>query len=324
MLTAKELEKKIRREAELQWKRILAYYMMEAYVTKAQAQAEAELRNAFLATSRYVEEHGLLNRLLERKGDGPSPAELLAEIGKIEPPDSPLGELWTEMQKAPPSEEKLNKALTRVIVEEPPRMIEAAQKEQERRTEWERSHAKEIEAAGDFELVDEEKLRYEERLAKKMALFQVILPPEVYKELEQETSERAAAAGAAAREEGEKFLARMAKDPAVKATGSGLMYKVIKEGTGKKPKATDKVYCHYEGTFPNGQIFDSSYKRGEPAVFGLNQVIKGWTEGLQLMAEGAKYELYLPYHLAYGENGAGGAIPPYSALKFVVELLEVL
>ena len=145
-----------------------------------------------------------------------------------------------------------------------------------------------------------------------------------YKELEQETSERAAAAGAAAKEEGEKFLAAMAKDPAVKATGSGLMYKVLKEGTGKKPSATSQVKCHYEGTFPNGQIFDSSYKRGEPAVFGLNQVIKGWTEGLQLMAEGAKYELYLPYNLAYGEHGAGNAIPPYSALKFVVELIEVL
>ena len=145
-----------------------------------------------------------------------------------------------------------------------------------------------------------------------------------YKELEDEASERAAVAGAAAKEEGEKFLAQMAKDPEVKATGSGLMYKVIKEGTGKKPKATDKVYCHYEGTFPNGQVFDSSYKRGEPAVFGLNQVIKGWTEGLQLMAEGAKYELYLPYNLAYGEHGAGNAIPPYSALKFVVELIEVL
>ena len=145
-----------------------------------------------------------------------------------------------------------------------------------------------------------------------------------YKELEDEASERAAVAGAAAKEEGEKFLAQMAKDPQVKATGSGLMYKVIKEGTGKKPKATDKVYCHYEGTFPNGQVFDSSYKRGEPIEFGLNQVIKGWTEGLQLMAEGAKYELYLPYNLAYGEHGAGNAIPPYSALKFVVELIEVL
>ena len=143
-----------------------------------------------------------------------------------------------------------------------------------------------------------------------------------YNDLENEAKERNTAAGAAAKSEGEKFLADMAKDPAVKATKSGLMYKVIKEGTGRKPKATDKVYCHYEGTFPNGQIFDSSYKRGEPIEFGLNQVIKGWTEGLQLMSEGAKYELYLPYHLAYGENGTGG-IPPYSALKFVVELIEV-
>ena len=129
-------------------------------------------------------------------------------------------------------------------------------------------------------------------------------------------------AGAAAKAEGEKFLAQMAKDPQVKATGSGLMYKVIKEGTGKKPKATDKVYCHYEGSFPDGKVFDSSYKRGEPIEFGLNQVIKGWTEGLQLMSEGAKYELYLPYHLAYGESGTHG-IPPCSALKFVVELIEV-
>ncbi len=143
-----------------------------------------------------------------------------------------------------------------------------------------------------------------------------------YKALEDESKERAAVAGAAAKEEGEKFLAQMARDASVKATGSGLMYKVIKEGTGRKPKATDKVYCHYEGSFPNGQVFDSSYKRGEPIEFGLNQVIKGWTEGLQLMSEGAKYELYLPYHLAYGESGTHG-IPPCSALKFVVELIEV-
>ena len=145
-----------------------------------------------------------------------------------------------------------------------------------------------------------------------------------YAEMEAEQQERAADAGAAAKEEGEKFLAKAARDPEVRATKSGLMYKVIQEGTGRKPKATDQVRCHYEGTFPDGQVFDSSYKRGEPAVFGLNQVIKGWTEGLQLMAEGAKYELYLPYQLAYGEHGAGSAIPPYSALKFVVELLEVL
>ena len=143
-----------------------------------------------------------------------------------------------------------------------------------------------------------------------------------YKELEEETSERAAAAGAAAKAEGEKFLARMARDPEVKATGSGLMYKVIRDGTGRKPKATDKVYCHYEGSFPDGSVFDSSYRRGEPIEFGLDQVIKGWTEGLQLMGEGAKYELYLPYHLAYGESGTSG-IPPCSALKFVVELIEV-
>ena len=95
-----------------------------------------------------------------------------------------------------------------------------------------------------------------------------------YKEMEEEATERAAVAGAAAKEEGEKFLAKAARDPEVRATGSGLMYKVLKEGTGKKPKATSQVKCHYEGTFPNGQIFDSSYKRGEPAVFGLNQVIK--------------------------------------------------
>ncbi len=145
-----------------------------------------------------------------------------------------------------------------------------------------------------------------------------------YKEMEEEANERAAVAGAAAKEEGEKFLASVMKDPQVRSTKSGLLYKVLQEGNGKKPSATSQVRCHYEGTFPDGQIFDSSYKRGEPAVFGLNQVIKGWTEGLQLMAEGAKYELYLPYNLAYGEHGAGSAIPPYSALKFVVELLEVL
>lgn len=145
-----------------------------------------------------------------------------------------------------------------------------------------------------------------------------------YKELEDEQAERASAAGEAARKEGEKFLAQAARDPEVKATRSGLMYKVINEGSGKRPSPNSQVRCHYEGTFPDGSIFDSSYKRGEPAVFGLDQVIKGWTEGLQLMREGSKYELYLPYNLAYGEQGAGGAIPPYSALKFVVELLEVL
>ena len=141
---------------------------------------------------------------------------------------------------------------------------------------------------------------------------------------EEKINKERMAQGKVHKEAGEKYLAENGKKADVVTLPSGLQYQVLREGNGKKPKATDSVKCHYEGTFPNGQIFDSSYKRGEPAVFGLNQVIKGWTEGLQLMAEGAKYELYLPYNLAYGEHGAGNAIPPYSALKFVVELIEVL
>ncbi len=129
---------------------------------------------------------------------------------------------------------------------------------------------------------------------------------------------------ATVRQEGEEFLAENVKKDGVKVLKSGLQYKVITEGTGKKPKATDKVKCHYEGKFLNGSKFDSSYDRNEPAVFGLNQVIAGWTEGLQLMSEGSKYELYIPYTLGYGETGAPGAIPPYSTLIFTVELLEVL
>lgn len=132
------------------------------------------------------------------------------------------------------------------------------------------------------------------------------------------------AMGAAMRQEGEEYLAANAKKEGVKVTPSGLQYKVVKEGTGRKPKASDKVKCHYCGTFVNGSKFDSSYDRNEPAVFGLNQVIPGWTEGLQLMSEGAKYEFYIPYKLGYGEHGAPGAIPPYSTLIFTVELLEVL
>lgn len=132
------------------------------------------------------------------------------------------------------------------------------------------------------------------------------------------------AMGAAMRQEGEEYLAANAKKEGVRVTPSGLQYKVVREGTGRKPKASDKVKCHYCGTFVNGSKFDSSYDRNEPAVFGLNQVIPGWTEGLQLMSEGAKYEFYIPYKLGYGEHGAPGAIPPYSALIFTVELLEVL
>lgn len=130
--------------------------------------------------------------------------------------------------------------------------------------------------------------------------------------------------GKAVREDGERFLAENAKKEGVAVLPSGLQYTVIKEGNGAKPLATDRVKCHYEGTLPNGTIFDSSYKRGEPAVFPLNGVIAGWTEGVQLMNEGAKYRFFIPYHLAYGERGAGQAIPPYAALVFDVELIEVV
>lgn len=127
----------------------------------------------------------------------------------------------------------------------------------------------------------------------------------------------------AAKTEGENFLAENAKKPGVKTLPSGLQYQVLREGNGKKPTATDQVECHYEGTLINGQVFDSSYRRGETATFGLNQVIKGWTEGLQLMQEGAKYRFFIPYNLAYGEQGAGQSIPPYAALIFDVELIKV-
>ena len=127
----------------------------------------------------------------------------------------------------------------------------------------------------------------------------------------------------AAKAEGENFLAENAKKPGVKTLPSGLQYEVLREGNGRTPTATDQVECHYEGTLINGQVFDSSYRRGETATFGLNQVIKGWTEGLQLMQEGAKYRFFIPYNLAYGEQGAGQAIPPYAALIFDVELIKV-
>lgn len=125
------------------------------------------------------------------------------------------------------------------------------------------------------------------------------------------------------REEGERFLAENAKKEGVIVLPSGLQYTVLTEGTGAQPKATDRVKCHYEGTLTNGQVFDSSYRRGEPAVFPLNGVIAGWTEGVQLMKEGAKYRFFIPYNLAYGERGAGQAIPPYAALVFDVELISI-
>lgn len=123
--------------------------------------------------------------------------------------------------------------------------------------------------------------------------------------------------------EGEKFLADNKKKAGIKTTASGLQYKVITAGTGKTPKATDTVKTHYRGTLINGTEFDSSYKRGEPAEFPVNGVIKGWTEALQLMKEGAKWQLFIPSELAYGERGAGKDIGPNSTLIFDIELLSV-
>ena len=142
---------------------------------------------------------------------------------------------------------------------------------------------------------------------------------------EQEAKQQAAAAeaGKAAKAAGEAFLAENAKKDGVVTLPSGLQYQVLKEGNGKKPSATDQVVCHYEGTLIDGTVFDSSYKRNKPATFGLNQVIAGWTEGVQLMSEGAKYRFFIPYNLAYGERGAGAQIPPFAALVFDVELIQV-
>jgi FKBP-type peptidyl-prolyl cis-trans isomerase FklB len=130
--------------------------------------------------------------------------------------------------------------------------------------------------------------------------------------------------GKAAKEEGEKYLKENAKKEGVITTPSGLQYQVLKEGNGKKPTAKDSVKCHYEGFLIDGTVFDSSVQRGEPAVFGLQQVIAGWTEGLQLMSEGGKYRFFIPYRLAYGEGGAGAMIPPFATLIFDVELIEVM
>ena len=142
---------------------------------------------------------------------------------------------------------------------------------------------------------------------------------------EQEVKQQAAAAeaGKAAKAEGEAFLAENGKKEGIVTLPSGLQYQVLKEGNGKKPSATDQVVCHYEGTLIDGTVFDSSYQRNQPATFGLNQVIPGWIEGVQLMQEGAKYRFFIPYKLAYGERGAGAQIPPFATLVFDVELIEV-
>jgi FKBP-type peptidyl-prolyl cis-trans isomerase FklB len=151
-----------------------------------------------------------------------------------------------------------------------------------------------------------------------------ITPEEAQKMINDYLTELQQKAEKLAREEGDKFLAENRKNENVKVTASGLQYVVEKEGTGATPAATDEVTVHYTGRLLNGQVFDSSVNRGEPATFPLNRVIPGWTEGVQLMKEGAKYTFFIPSDLAYGPQGIPNVIPPHSTLIFDVELIKVL
>lgn len=160
---------------------------------------------------------------------------------------------------------------------------------------------------------DKKRALSEEQMKKVLESYQKKRQEEMVKEIEAKAKTN--------KEAGAKFLADNAKKDGVQTTASGLQYKVITQGTGAKPKATDTVVVHYEGKLLDGKVFDSSYERGAPVEFPLNQVIKGWTEGLQLMPKGSKYELYIPSDLAYGEAG-NPAIEPNSVLIFTVELLD--
>jgi len=144
------------------------------------------------------------------------------------------------------------------------------------------------------------------------------------KVVQEKASSKAKVEGEKNLKEAKDFLAKNAKKAGVKTTPSGLQYEVITAGDGATPKATDKVRTHYKGTLLSGEVFDSSYDRGEPAEFPVNGVIKGWTEALQLMKVGSKWKLYVPLELGYGERGAGGAIGPNAALVFEVELLGIV
>jgi FKBP-type peptidyl-prolyl cis-trans isomerase len=145
----------------------------------------------------------------------------------------------------------------------------------------------------------------------------------VQAEVRQKMEEARKTAGAANKKEGDAFLAANKAKAGVVALPSGLQYKVLQQGTGPKPAATDSVVCNYRGTLIDGKEFDSSYKRGEPATFPVNGVIKGWTEALQLMPVGSKWQLFVPAELAYGDRGAGADIGPDSTLIFEVELISI-
>jgi FKBP-type peptidyl-prolyl cis-trans isomerase FklB len=143
---------------------------------------------------------------------------------------------------------------------------------------------------------------------------------EIQGRLQAEEAEKAKTMAA----DGEAYLAENAKRDEITVTASGLQYEILTEGSGAKPSATDTVRTHYHGTLIDGTVFDSSVQRGQPAEFPVNGVIAGWTEALQLMPTGSKWRLHIPYNLAYGERGAGGAIGPYAALVFEVELLDIV
>jgi len=146
---------------------------------------------------------------------------------------------------------------------------------------------------------------------------------EVQMQLRKQQEEKAKQLGEANKKEGETFLAANKSKPDVVTLPSGLQYKILQAGTGAKPTATDTVVCNYKGTLISGTEFDSSYKRGQPASFAVNGVIKGWTEALQLMPVGSKWQLFIPSDLAYGERGAGADIGPNATLIFEVELLSI-
>ncbi len=145
----------------------------------------------------------------------------------------------------------------------------------------------------------------------------------IYKEIKDKKEGKTKEMAAANLEKGKKFLEENKKKPGIKVTDSGLQYEILEAGEGKKPALTDKVKCNYKGTLIDGTVFDSSYDRGKPATFGVNQVIKGWTEALQMMPVGSKWRLYIPSELAYGERGAGKDIGPNEVLIFDIELLGI-
>ena len=145
-----------------------------------------------------------------------------------------------------------------------------------------------------------------------------------FEEMHQIMADKEAEKGKLAAAAGEAFLAENAKKTGVMITASGLQYEILTEGQGDMPSATSRVSTHYHGTLIDGTVFDSSVERGQPAQFPVNRVIAGWTEALQMMPVGSKWRLYIPHHLAYGPQGSGAKIAPYSALIFDVELLEIV